>query len=499
MELNKSAQEVLTQAQMLRLEAGMDKLCLEHVLYGLLLMASYKDEPMNDPELLTEAKEIRRELEKKMRSIASAKHQLYRDALHNNTLFLDATEAIGRASELAGNGNIGAAELLRAIWEAPTPAMRALAVLVNREYSEEDAKYREASQPQPQVKPEPHITRPPAKIDKPKENENKPDEEGPTTSQMVAMLKLLAGLQDSQQEELRRNSGKIKKNNRIKRKTKIGLFTYRGGTAAAAIQYFLFGILIPFAVLFALELLTGIVGAPPTPFVQFLVSTFIIFWFYYLLRGVARLVGLANNAFSHFLMLLSDLGLIAALAMNVCTVWQMEAAPVWLRIVTCLAAILVVLVGAVLFDHLRSEGDVTKTKIMFRNVEGTPAKIFFQNLTRQLMVPLLVFSVIWIFRIKVPVWLNKVLWIYAISWVWTNIGMIWNCIALRCVSSSRYHKGKKFAMFLRTAHIMLGPVAIVVFLHWLFAWFPMKTWVIILLAVYSLLSLIIAASSSKEY
>ena len=93
MELSKSTQEVITQAQMLRLETGAESLCLEHVYYGLLLMASYLDAPMNAEEYRKEAKELRKYLETKNRSIASAKHQLSRDAKEDSSLFVDARRA----------------------------------------------------------------------------------------------------------------------------------------------------------------------------------------------------------------------------------------------------------------------------------------------------------------------------------------------------------------------------------------------------------------------
>lgn len=487
MELKKSAQEVLTQAQMLRLEAGMDKLCIEHVLYGLLLMASYKDDPMNNPELLTEAMELRRDLEKKMRSIASAKHQLYNDALHNNTLFRDASEAIGRASELAVGETISAMDLAHAIWEDPTPTMRALSGLGINECISEDEKYQEVAKPQP-----------PITTNKSQENDKVDGSEDPTPSQMIAVLKMLANMQDNQQEQLRQNSAVKQKNPKVKRKTKMGLFTYRGGAVAAAIQYFLFGIIIPFAVLVALEYFTGIVIAPPSPLVHFVVDTFIVLWAYYILRGVAILIGVANNAFSHFLNLMLDLALISGLTGAVVIAWQMQTVPVWLRVIASLAAILIVSFGAALYDELRSEGDLTKTKIMFHNAEGTPAKIFFQELTKTLILPLLIFSIIWIFNVTVPIWLNRTLWIYGYFLAWSIIGTMWSCIDLSYENSRRIHKGKGVVTFLITAHYLLGITALVIFLYWLFAKFPMKLWVIIVLSVYTLFSLIVAAVAAKN-
>ena len=39
MELSKSAKEILTQAQMFRMDSKGDELCVEHLLYGILVMA----------------------------------------------------------------------------------------------------------------------------------------------------------------------------------------------------------------------------------------------------------------------------------------------------------------------------------------------------------------------------------------------------------------------------------------------------------------------------
>ena len=102
MELSKTTKEVIMQAQTLQMEAEGGTLCQEHLFYGLLLMASYLDEPMNDSEYRAEAKALRKYLSGKMRSISAARDQVRRDALDGGDDFVDARPSLGRAVEIAG-------------------------------------------------------------------------------------------------------------------------------------------------------------------------------------------------------------------------------------------------------------------------------------------------------------------------------------------------------------------------------------------------------------
>lgn len=487
MELSKGAQEVIKQAQKLRLDTDGDKLCVEHIFYGLLLMACYLDEPLNDPEYLGEAKKLRSFLEQNMRSIASATHQLKEGAKENTSKFVDASPMLGRASELAVTGKIGVMELAYAAWETATPTIHALRWARVDALIKEDERYQEKPKDRPAAPRQDDVVR-----------AEKQASGGVTPSQMMAFLALLAAANEQQKTGLRQNAGRRNKN--IRRRTKLGLFTYRGGTVAAAVQYFLFGLLIPFVVLAGLELLTGTVSEPATPLVAFLINVYIILWGFYLFRGAALLLGLISNAFGAFLEILSALALITALTLAVRNAWDLPAVPTWLRIVSCASALVVLLFGTALYEHLRSEGDVTKTKIDFGNIEGTPGKIFFKTLTKELILPLLIFAVIWITRREQPLWAVRCYWIAGFLWLWNVIHNMYTCLELRNQASHHRHKGKRLVRFLQAAHIYLLIVELILLLHWLFAWFPMKVWVIILLSVYTafmlLFSLIYAIRQS---
>lgn len=476
MELSNGAKASMTEAQKLRVKGETKNLCVEHVLYGLLMLSRYLDPPLNQSGFENEAREVRTLLSANISSIESAAWWLDNQAKYLG--FNNATSVIGRAAEIAENAgkrDIDAVSLAKAIMESPTSEIRELMTMRVAECLSEDEKYNIAVEP---------------KIEKPKEQNEI------STSQLAAMLAFLAGIADNQHESLKNGAQKNKGGDK-KRYTKMGLFTYRGGTAAAAIQYFLFGLLVPLAVLFGLDALTGIVTAPLTPVASFVAYTYIILWLYYLIKGVNKLVGLKSKAFGHFLDIIAASLLCAALVRGGLLADNVTDTPTWLRAVLCVAIFLVLSVGGGMFSHLSDQGDPSKTKIMFQNVEGTPGMLFFKFFTRELITPLLFFAAIWIFRVEVPLWLEKTLYIFTFLWAWNIISTMWNCIKLRYDHSMRLRKGKGLVGFLAAQHILLLAPGLGLYLHWLFGWFPMQTWVIVVYCIYGFVWLMMSIASIK--
>ena len=491
MELTKAAEACISQAHMQRMSAGVyENLCVEHVFFGLLAMARYLDPPCNKPEYETEGKEVRALLASKVRSIESALRKLEKDARDPNAGYVDASTVIGRAAEMAENAgsDLSAAILARAVLESPTPAILAVCGVLDPECAREDAKY-SAAKPNAKLQAVPEPKKQPEQIPK--------DNNGPTASQFGALLALLAALEDEQHNTLKQGAVR-QKGQKIKRRTKLGPFTYRGGTTAAFIQYFLFGALVPLAALFALEYFTGAITAAATPFSGFLVYAFIVLWIFYLIRGVNKLLGLIGKAFGHFLDIASDCLLLLGLSEAAKLAYAFTETPVWMRVVLCVGSLLILLIGAALYQHLTDQGDVAKTKIMFQNAEGTPGMIFFRFLTKELIFPLVLFAVFWIFRIGVPPWAEKVFCLYAFFWVWNIIMTMWNCLALRYKNSHRRHRGEVLVRFLGAQHIFLLLPGLALYLHWLFQWFPMRTWAIVLYGIYGLLWMIMSISTLKQ-
>ncbi|MEA5060794.1 MAG: hypothetical protein VB049_12320 [Candidatus Pelethousia sp.] len=487
MELSKGANECLVQAHMLRMSADRGApLCAEHLFYGLLLLAKYLDPPLNNPEFREEGEAVRMLLGERTASIASAAWQLEQDAKESGRSFAEAARFIRRATEIAenaGSQEIDAVCFAKAILESPTPAIRGLLGVFHPQHAQGDARY-------PATRPA--ATPPVSPADAASSCE---EADGSlTASQFGAMLAMLAALEDGQYESLK-SGANPQKNKKEKRRTKMGLFTYRGGTVAAAIQYFLFGSIIPFLFLFGLDVLTGAITSPSSSFLSLLIYGFIMLWFFYLVRGVNKLIGLGSKPLGHFFDILADCLLLFGLARAGMLAYGIADVPTWLRIGLCIGALLILSVGGALFSHLSDQGDAAKTKILFQDVEGTPGMIFFRALTKELLLPVLLVSIFWIFRMPVPLWLEKACWIVGFLWVWNVIFTMWTCMALRYKSTRRKHKGQVLVRFLGSEHILLLLPALGLYLHWLFGWFPMKTWVLVLCGIYGLLWLVLSIAN----
>ena len=472
---------------MLRLESGKDKLCVEHIFYGLLLAACYKEEPFNKTEYRAEAEKLRSYMNSKVASIASARFQLNEDALNDNSRFRDGSDILAKASVAAGSNDLDAVTLAKTVLEAPTPVIERLMKIRHTGFVKEDGKY-------PAEKP---VEKPVINKAAESDSNDKSDDEavqGTSTAKALLALALLAAALDNQNETLHQNSGKVKANNKRKRRTKMGLFTYRGGTVAAAIQYFLFGIFVPFAALAVLELLTGFATNTTSSFCNFAFGIYMSLWVFYLLRGVTLLLGLKSNAFGLFMNLMTDFLLIYLLGSSVQEAWFAAAGyPLWLKIVMTLAAIIVIAVGYALYDMLKSEGNALKTKIFLNNEEGTPAKIFFKTLTKELVWPVIYFALIWMVRGDFSnVSAKEIHWAELIGflWVWIQFQTLYTCIHLH--NSKSIWKSGKGAKFFISAHILMLPAELVLCLHLIFGWSPIRVWVIVLLSIYSALMLLAA-------
>ena len=68
----------------------------------------------------------------------------------------------------------------------------------------------------------------------------------------------------------------------------------------------------------------------------------------------------------------------------------------------------------------------------------------------------------------------------------------------RMLTGTLTRTGRFLSRFLYMAHLLMAFPEMIVFLHWLFGWFPMKLWVMIALGVYSLLMLIISLVAAKN-
>ena len=105
MDMRKSTIAAVAEAEKLRKEAGADKMYLEYVFYGLLKIASYRDNPAG-AEYRQDAEDLRLFLEMRMRSISSARDKLREEALNGSNGFDATAVPVGRAVEIAGSNQV---------------------------------------------------------------------------------------------------------------------------------------------------------------------------------------------------------------------------------------------------------------------------------------------------------------------------------------------------------------------------------------------------------
>jgi len=478
-ELSKGANECIVQAHMLRMRFGKnDKLCVEHLFYVLATISRYLDTLLDNLEFRAEAEAVRALLEGRVQNMESAVLQIEKDVKESAASLSDAASYIGRASEIAeaaGKDEIDAVCLLKAILETPTAPIKACLTVKDEKHAPEDAKYAARQEQTPKEPPKVSLTK----------------------SQAGALLAMLAARQDERRDALR-ESAKKPKQPKMKRRTKIGIFTYRGGVVSAAVQYFLLGIIVPFAALLALDVWTGAVTAPGSPLIRLLTGAFIVFWVFYLIRGINRLISLSSMALGHFLGIVSNCAMVSGFTAVAAIAYELADIPAWLRAVSCICALIMISIGGFMYRYLKDQGGAHKTKIMFQNVEGTAGMIFFRFLTNQLILPFAVFSIFWIFNIPVPAWLEKTFYILCFFWTWNIFFTMWNCIALRHKNSGRRRRGQLFVRFMGAQHVLLLLPGFALYLHWLFDWFPLATWVIVLYGIYGFVWLILSIGTFKH-
>ncbi len=565
MDMKKSTVEVVVQAEQLRKEAGSDKMYVEYVFYGLLKVASYLEDPRKGMEYRGEAEELRLFLEEQMRSISSARMKLKEDAMNGSKSFDDAAVPVGRAAEIAGGSQFSPLDLAKAILEDPSPVIREACRVKTAAGAAEDARYdpgatvvdvgnlssaaddlrkqqeeeeeRKRREAEEQRKKEEAKRRREELARKRKEEEErkKKEEEDRLRREQEEERKRRAEEARKRKEEEERKKQEESGNgmtmeqlrqlfdmlpvpDKKKKKTKIGLITFRGGKTAAVLQYIALALLLPFAIAAAVELLTGrgIVTHPPTEWAAFGVRMFLLLWAFWVFRGLCDLIGIWSKSFCLYLRTYGDVALIMWITVSVKTIFGMPEYPVWIRYVSGILAILVMSVGAALYESLGYSDEQKKRSIKFVSAQGPVPKVVFQKLTRLGLFPCAILLGLWITThtqghpgsmfaglFGNPIeplqdWQIKAIWIGEFIFAWNVPYTILTSLHLGAKSRWYYGGGEGLIKFAAAFWTMMFIPLMVLFLHWLFKWYPMQLWVIIVLGVYTLFSVITGIVSAKS-
>ena len=492
MELNSSAQELLTRAQMLRLSRNSGDLTQEHILLAAL---SADDEGYLDAEdaaelhavlsaLLTDEAEARAELQSCLNSGSTP--------AQSNGMAVIA--AAGDRAERRNDGVITPALLCEALFESPSPLIRTLmrgdpAATV---YEQEDDVTVSEQLPfagSPDSDSDPDDWSDPwedSEDDEDEDDEDEDDEDDSdiTDSDIRHFLSALAHAMESESVEVKPNSRK--------KKTKLGWFTFRGGTFAAAVQYFLLCAVLMFGGLLAMELAFGWVTDPASHFTAFLVEAYISLWFYAALKGASLLLGQISNAFGNFLMTLSRMAFAFMLATAVADGWQLVVWPIWLKTVLSVVLVLILQVHTTLYEYLNDQSRPFTTKISFKETTGSAGKLFFEQLSKTIKWPMTVALCVWVLGKTPAPWLQKVFWIAGFFLVYGIVNNMWVILAKK-KEASRKSGGEKLVKFAMFFHVLMVVPLFILYLHWVFVWTPMRMVVKIIVGMWTVASLVLSA------
>lgn len=485
MELNSSTQELLTRAQMLRLSHNSGSLTQEHILLSALCAA---DEGYLDPE---DAPELNAVLSALLTDASAARAELQNRLNGGNVPESDGMAAISAAGDRAERRNDGVitpALLCEALFESPSPLIRSLmridpaATVAEPEDDEDDEEQLPfAGTPDSDSESDDWED---SWNSVSSDDDDAEDDSGVTDSVVQDFLSALAHAMESANAE--------QKPNNLKKKTKLGWFTFRGGVFAAAVQYFLLCAALLFGIPILLEAAFGWVSAPPSHFAAFLVDAVISICFYAILNGASLLLGQISNAFGNFLQTLSHMTLAYMLSASVPEAWALPVWPVWLRAVLSVALILILRLHITLYEFLSDQSDPFTTKILFKDTTGSAGKIFFLSLSKAAKWPMIVLLCFWTLGKTPAPWLQKVFWIVGFLLAYGVLTDMWVCLAKK-KEASRSSRGEGLLRFFLFFHALMSVPFLILFLHWLFVWTPVRLVVKIIVGMWTVASLVMAA------
>ena len=542
MEITNGAQEVLTRAEMLRESRGTETLCTEDILHGLLWLALYGG---SEPELGAEAASTRAFLQERLADPAGAMHELERLSQAGGAGFTPADAVLGRAGELCGANDLDAGVLCRAVLEAPDSVIRELCeygatvveeekpvsggnLIFNFEAGDDiDVDMTSLDEDEPEAS-EQLSSGLDGLIISAMSGQSGRDtdraEQSDGDAVMQEMLRLIAGggaekpESDRSEKERRereererrereererrereeRERRERKKREHKKRRTKLGLFTYRGGKASAAIQYFLFGLIVPFVLLCLLEAATGILTGDRIGSVLILFA-FVILWGYYLLRGVNRLIGFASEPAAHFLNAAQDAGTVLLLENVISLLAFAGSAPLWLRAAGSVGALAALIIGIKRFDGISDKGGRIKAVLFMSEKRGTFSRLILQYALKIFLLAMVVYALVHTFALVLPLWLVKTLWILGFFTAWIFFFNFYDCLGMRAeLEEYKYTAHIGLIKYFEAAHILMTPAELVILLCLLFGWFPLKLWLTVVLSVWSVLAIIASFSAIEK-
>lgn len=289
-------------------------------------------------------------------------------------------------------------------------------------------------------------------------------------------------------DDLPRGGARPKRERRAKgekRRTALNGIKFRGGLAAAAVQYALLVVAVTGAALWLLGRASVSPGLSPSvaAYLLYLAPSVFCAGAYYFLKLFTGLVMLRRAAFAHFLnamLYAAAMWLLAELLIEYTGV-RVTGSVTWLKIIAALVGISNLLIARGTIHREPNRFGIEKSaQFGFFSLSGSPDKIFFSALLLACLLPFTGAAIYWI--VGAP--FNKAFSIYLFlnGWFfllfWPNCQMLW--YPEDDAACSRAQRKKKAAcQNWILQFVLLFVPAIVAFLTLLYGWTPIPKWTIV--------------------
>lgn len=282
--------------------------------------------------------------------------------------------------------------------------------------------------------------------------------------------------------------------------------TGRGKAVGKSILYFALAFFIPLGILLLINMATGGQALyPQTPAARVWMGIYRIVWFAILLGGIKGIVKRGSKMGSVFVGFLIALFVMIMFGRNLVLGIPLLPAPVWLEIIIFIACLIAIGSANLQVSKLTLDlaaDDAFSTRSLFIKMSGTLQSMFFRFAIRSFIFPVILVFLVSVFTPEIPEGWKAVFAIYGFWWAFAVLDMALQCNALRVQakpgSSYNLQKKRKAATLGNLQARMLAVPAFGLFLIWYFGWWPMKTWVIVLYAIYMASWLIVTIVNARR-
>jgi hypothetical protein len=256
-----------------------------------------------------------------------------------------------------------------------------------------------------------------------------------------------------------------------------------------SILYFVLAFFIPLAILVGIDAVTGGQALDPrTPAARVWMGIYRFIWFAVLLGGVKVAVGRGSKMGGAFVGFVIAIFVIMMFARTLWLEAPLDPIPVWLEVITFIAVLIAA--GSANTQIARqgleaASGDAYSTRSLFIKMSGTLQGMFFSFTIRSCVFPAILGFLVCVFTRHVPEGWKIVFAIYGYWWAFAVLDMALRCNILRYQNApyDQLKKKKASRMAIMEARMLALPVFGLCLIRY-FDWWPMKTWVIVLYAVY---------------